>query len=79
VRPQDRSGTRSVKAQGYLVLNGTLGKAGNGDAATIIQHPDGNEKQIAIRKNEIVDVDQPQSITYVSDTAPALRGLVALV
>lgn len=74
VRPVDKSGTHQLKSQGYLVLNGELGKAGKGDSATIIQHPDGHEKQIAIRKNEIVNIDRPDVIEYVSDTAQGSSG-----
>lgn len=74
VRQSDRTGAHSLKSQGYLVLNGQLGKAGLGDFATIIQHPNGREKQIAIRKNEIVNLDQPNVIIYVSDTAQGSSG-----
>lgn len=74
VHSTDKSGAHSLKDQGYLVLNPTLGKAGVGDFATIIQHPEGREKQIAIRKNEIVNIDQPDAILYVSDTARGSSG-----
>lgn len=74
VRPTDRSGMRQLKEQGYLVLNGLLGKAGLGDYATIIQHPDGREKQIALRNNEIIDTDLPQVLIYKSDTALGSSG-----
>jgi endonuclease G len=74
VRPIDRSGSRQLKEQGYLVLNGRMGKAGLGDYATIIQHPDGREKQIALRNNEIIDTGQPQVLIYKSDTASGSSG-----
>ena len=74
VRPTDKTGTKSLKSQGYLVLNPTLGKVGKGDFASIIQHPSGKEKQIAIRKNEVVDIDHPIALTYVSDTAQGSSG-----
>lgn len=74
VHPTDRSGAHALKSQGYLVLNGALGKAGLGDFASIIQHPGGNEKQIAIRKNEVVDIDHDDAIVYVTDTAPGSSG-----
>ena len=69
VRSVDTSGTHSLKDQGYLVLNGNLGKAGVGDFASIIQHPEGHEKQIAIRKNEVINIDHQDVILYASDTA----------
>lgn len=74
VHPTDRNGAQALKNQGYLVLNGALGKAGLGDFASIIQHPGGNEKQIAIRKNEVVDIDHDDAIVYVTDTAPGSSG-----
>jgi endonuclease G len=74
VSPVDKSGAHALKDQGYLVLNGMLGKIGRGDFASIIQHPGGKEKQIAIRKNEVVSIDQPDAILYVSDTAQGSSG-----
>lgn len=74
VKRTDRTGAHAIRHQGYLVLNGSLGKAGLGDFATIIQHPRGAEKQIAIRKNEIVNVALPEAIVYASDTAPGSSG-----
>jgi len=74
VQSSDKSGVHTLRSQGYLVLNGSLGKIGLGDFASIIQHPAGNEKQIAIRKNEVVSIDLPDAITYVSDTAQGSSG-----
>jgi endonuclease G len=74
VRPTDRGGSHQIKEQGYLVLNGRIGKAGLGDFATIIQHPAGREKQISLRNNEIIDTSHPDAIIYASDTAPGSSG-----
>jgi endonuclease G len=74
VKATDRSGAHALRDQGYLVLNGARGKAGMGDFATIIQHPGGAEKQIAIRKNEIINVKLPEALIYTSDTAPGSSG-----
>lgn len=74
VKPRDVSGQRRLSDQGYLVLDGTLGKAGAGDYATIVQHPDGREKQVALRNNEIVDNSLPDALIYQSDTAPGSSG-----
>jgi endonuclease G, mitochondrial len=70
----DRSGRHALREHGFLVLNGTLGKAGMGDYATIIQHPDGEAKQIALRNNEIIDLEHPDAVVYQSDTAPGSSG-----
>ena len=74
VRPRDLTGLRHLRDQGYLILNGRLGKAGTGDYATIVQHPDGKEKQIALRNNEIIDNDLPDVLIYKSDTAQGSSG-----
>ncbi|QQB33179.1 DNA/RNA non-specific endonuclease [Achromobacter deleyi] len=74
VRPLDVGGRRALADQGYLVLDGSLGKAGAGDYATIVQHPDGREKQVALRNNEIVDNSLADVLIYQSDTAPGSSG-----
>jgi endonuclease G len=74
VHPTDTTGLHFLKNQGYLVLDGSLGKAVVGDFASIIQHPSGKEKQIAIRKNEIINIDLPDALIYVSDTAQGSSG-----
>lgn len=74
VRPLDVSGRHQLSERGYLVLNGNLGKAGTGDFATIIQHPDGEQKQIALRNNEIIDNTLADVIIYKSDTAQGSSG-----
>jgi endonuclease G, mitochondrial len=74
VRPPDISGRHQLSQQGYLVLNGDLGKAGIGESATIIQHPDGQQKQIALRSNEVVDNSLADVIVYKSDTAQGSSG-----
>ena len=68
VRPTDRTGAHELKDQGYLVLNELLGKTDIEDFASIIQHPSGQEKQIAIRENQIIDM-APDRLFYKSDTA----------
>ena len=73
VRPTDRSGAAELKRQGYLVLNEELGKADFGDFASIIQHPSGQEKQIAIRENQIMDMADDR-LFYKSDTAQGSSG-----
>jgi endonuclease G, mitochondrial len=74
VRPLDQRGRHKISEQGYLVLNGQRGKAGLGEYATIIQHPEGKDKQISIRNNEIIDISLADAIIYKSDTAPGSSG-----
>jgi endonuclease G len=70
----DRSGTHRLSEQGYLVLNGKLGKTGMGEYATIIQHPEGRDKQIALRNNEIIDTTLADALIYKSDTSHGSSG-----
>lgn len=74
VRPFDRTGQHALKDQGYLVLNGDLGKVEVGDFASIIEHPDGREKQISIRENKVTNIDLADFVLYVSDTAEGSSG-----
>jgi endonuclease G len=74
VKPLDVTGAHAVRDYGYLVLNGNLGKAATGEFATIIQHPEGGSKQIAIRKNEIIDITHAEALVYASDTARGSSG-----
>lgn len=74
VAPVDTTGTRRLDERGYLVLNGRIGKAGTGDYATIIQHPDGKEKEISLRENEVLDRTLPTALIYKSDTAQGSSG-----
>jgi endonuclease G, mitochondrial len=74
VRSFDATSRRQLSNQGYLILNGKLGKAGTSDYATIIQHPDGKEKQIALRNNEIINNSFAETLIYKSDTAPGSSG-----
>ncbi|HEX6360827.1 DNA/RNA non-specific endonuclease [Actinophytocola sp.] len=54
-------------------LIGAEGKAIVGDFVTIIQHPGGEKKQIALRENRIVDV-LDRFLHYETDTEPGSSG-----
>lgn len=69
----DESKAHSISERGCLVLNPATGKIGVGDYATIIQYPDGNYQEIALRKNEILEIN-PTALIYVSDTSPGSSG-----
>jgi endonuclease G len=58
---------------GFSRLIGTEGKAIVGDFVTIIQHPQGGKKQVALRENRIVDVLE-QFLHYETDTEPGSSG-----
>ena len=63
-----------IQDRGYLILNPSVGKAGVGDSATIIQYPDGNYQQVGLRENQILDLSDPNSMIYQTDTSPGTSG-----
>ncbi|MGW1603824.1 endonuclease [Streptomyces eurythermus] len=58
---------------GWLPLDGAQGKAIIGEFVNIIQHPNGEPKQLALRENQIVDL-LDRFVHYVTDTAPGSSG-----
>lgn len=62
-----------LSAQGWNQLIPDEGKAIIGQWVNIIQHPNGEPKQLVLRNNEIVDTPD-QFLTYVADTAPGSSG-----
>ncbi|GBF05458.1 hypothetical protein DAERI_040218 [Deinococcus aerius] len=62
-----------TSAFGWLPLFGTTGKVLVGEALSIVQHPSGEPKQIALRENRLVDL-LPDFLHYETDTAPGSSG-----
>jgi endonuclease G, mitochondrial len=58
---------------GWSRLIGAQGKALQGDALNIIQHPKGETKQIVLRSNHLVDLFD-EFAHYVTDTEPGSSG-----
>jgi endonuclease G len=75
VSPLDISSKVILNDIGYIFLDPALGKLGNEEeeALNIIHHPDGDYKQLSIRKNLFVKIS-PTSIWYQTDTAPGSSG-----
>jgi endonuclease G, mitochondrial len=75
-----------LQRYGYLPLLPLSGKALNGEWVTLIQHPNGQPKQIAVRSCQIVEllkeavpgVDLSKVIHYTTDTEPGSSGSPAL-
>jgi endonuclease G, mitochondrial len=73
-------GTTPLSAYGFLRLDPTLHKVEETEFVTIIQHPNGDEKYVAIRENEVIkigdrgDAHLNQMLWYASDTAPGSSG-----
>ena len=58
---------------GFNRAIGAEGKAIAGDFVTIVQHPEGQKKQVALRDNRIVDVFD-EFLHYEADTQPGSSG-----
>ncbi|MBT2511438.1 endonuclease [Streptomyces sp. ISL-98] len=57
----------------WLFLDAAQGKVILGEFVNIIQHPNGEPKQLALRENQIVDL-LDQFAHYATDTAPGSSG-----
>jgi endonuclease I/V8-like Glu-specific endopeptidase len=66
-------GTVDLEEIGWSRLIETEGKIINGEYVTIVQHPNGHPKQIALRENQIIDVLE-DFLHYHTDTAPGSSG-----
>ena len=66
-------GNGRLEDYGFLRLNPQTGKINVGEFATIIQHPSGQPKQVALRENELLEIDET-TLLYQSDTAPGSSG-----
>jgi endonuclease G, mitochondrial len=77
-------GETSLTNYGFLRLDPTLHKVEPLEFVTIIQHPNGQPKQIAIRSNQVLQIGDEQDavknnfLWYASDTAPGSSGSPAL-
>jgi endonuclease G len=67
---------RPLSAYPWLRLIAELGKAEKGDDVNIIQHPRGGLKQIAFRRNEVIEIPDAQKnfLYYTTDTEPGSSG-----
>jgi endonuclease G len=69
---------RNQPLNGYpwMRLIAELGKAEKGDDVNIIQHPRGGLKQIAFRRNEVIEIPDAQKnfLYYSTDTEPGSSG-----
>ncbi|MDO7742771.1 MAG: serine protease, partial [Pedobacter sp.] len=59
---------------GFLKLNSNLGKTKEGNYVSIIQHPDGKMKKVALRENQVTNLSMPKFIRYVTDTKSGSSG-----
>lgn len=73
VRARPLRGEGRLSDFGWLRLSPEVGKINVGEAITIIQHPNGRTKQVAMRENRLLDITADH-LTYESDTAPGSSG-----
>jgi endonuclease G len=66
-------GDAALRAFGHNPLINSEGKAIVGDFVTIVQHPEGLRKQVALRENRVVDVIE-NVLHYSTDTQPGSSG-----
>jgi endonuclease G len=59
---------------GSIPLVGATGKILSGHPVNIVQHPGGRSREIAVRNNLLVGVDDVRYLTYVTDTEPGSSG-----
>lgn len=67
-------GTPPGAEYGVIPLIAATGKIMIGQPVNIIQHPRGNPREIAIRNNVLLTVDDRTRLTYLTDTEPGSSG-----
>jgi endonuclease G len=68
----DRDGS-PLATFGYLPLVETLGKVVQGEWLTIVQHPNGERKQVCVRENQLIRI-QDDVVWYSTDTLGGSSG-----
>lgn len=80
VMERSEDGAASLDDYGFLRLEPGRRKVQKGEFVTVIQHPNGEEKFIAIRENKVLQIGgegggfREGFLWYVSDTAPGSSG-----
>ncbi len=72
VEPNATDGT-PLSSYGYLRMSEDPGKLLKGEYVALIQHPEGNAKQAALRENQVIWADD-NFIHYETDTQPGSSG-----
>ncbi|MBX3305907.1 MAG: trypsin-like peptidase domain-containing protein [Nitrospira sp.] len=75
VQERSNDGTVSLDTFGYNRLTGDLGKITKGEPVFIVQHPNGQPKQVVLSNNRLIDIDEAQPyLTYEADTDRGSSG-----
>lgn len=73
VEPESINGHHPLFGYGYLPLVGSTGKVADGEWLTIIQHPNGELKQLCVRENKLLKRTD-DALWYSTDTVPGSSG-----
>jgi endonuclease G, mitochondrial len=73
VKSNSVNGDRSLEEFGWLPLYKSPDRHIKTERVNIIQHPNGEKKQLALRENEIIDRDD-DFLRYQTDTTPGSSG-----
>lgn len=76
VSPKGTQG-ESIQDFGTIPLIASTGKILKGKPINIIQHPNGGQRQYAVKNNSLVDILDEGFIHYETDTAPGTSGAPA--
>jgi endonuclease G len=74
VAVEEVNGKPPGKVFGSIPMVGATGKILAGHPVNIVQHPGGRAREIAIRNNLLVGVDDARYLTYLTDTEPGSSG-----
>ncbi|GAA4987985.1 serine protease [Pseudonocardia tropica] len=66
------------KVFGGIPMRAATGKILSGHPVNIIQHPDGRPREIAVRNNLLIGVDDDRYLTYETDSEPGSSGAPVL-
>lgn len=73
IEPKARSGDKRLSDYGFLRLNPTVAKINEREFVSIVQHPSGLPKQVALRENQLLSIEN-DFLVYASDTAQGSSG-----
>ena len=73
IAPTSETQTTALSDYGCLPLLDFVGKAAAGEWLTIIQHPDGERKQLCVRENQLFKRGN-DVLWYSTDTKPGSSG-----
>jgi endonuclease G len=73
VQPRSENGGRALKDWGWLPLSAEPGKSDPGEYLTIVQHPNGERKQLCVRENKFIKYSG-DAMWYLTDTMGGSSG-----